>query len=62
MDAQPGEPGERHALNLLVPKDATGLRREARIHAGTESGSKDPKHLGHVSVVQTSLSSWLSWV
>lgn len=55
-----GEPDERHVLNLLVPKDAAGLQKQAHIHAGTERGSTAPKRLGQVKV-RTSLCSWLRW-
>lgn len=48
-----------HALNLLVPKDATGLKKEARIYAAIELGSKGPRHLRQVNMVWTSLCSQL---
>lgn len=51
MEAQPEELGEKHSLNLLGPKYASGHKKEALICAGTELGLKSPKHLRQVSTV-----------
>lgn len=49
METQPEELGEKHPLNLLGPKYATGHKKEALICAETKVGLKGPKHLRQVS-------------